>query len=181
MSWFQTYTGIEFDFNNISPELINLEDIAHSLSNICRFGGHCGLFYSVAHHSLIMSHYADNLYNKKWALLHDATEAYVGDVIRPLKQKITGYDEIEQRVLISIAEKFGLSTPIPEKVKELDDLILQTERRFFWNDPINCGEMHSGMFNELKSNQSCRNMTTCDTKNYFIERFKELWTGEYFG
>src|SRR5438128_12538670 len=81
--WMQTYTGRAF--YPLDPRLddICIEDIAHALSMLCRYGGQCQEFYSVAEHSVLMS-YAVNPQHALWALLHDATESYMGDLIRPL-------------------------------------------------------------------------------------------------
>lgn len=84
----RTFTDKKFYFLDIRPEHICIEDIAHSLSNICRYGGHCKQFYSVAEHSIAC---CDRMGNgedasvRLWALLHDAAEAYIGDICKPLK------------------------------------------------------------------------------------------------
>ena len=84
MFWIRTFTGGQFHFDDIYKNDIRIADIAHALSNTCRFGGHCREFYSVAQHSLSVSRNVP-----KWArypaLLHDAAEAYIGDIVSPLK------------------------------------------------------------------------------------------------
>jgi 5'-deoxynucleotidase YfbR-like HD superfamily hydrolase len=80
--WIQTYTGKQFEYYSIQAAVC-IEDIARSLSNICRFNGHCAFHYSVAQHSVLVS---QNTANQFYGLMHDAEEAYVGDMVRPLKQ-----------------------------------------------------------------------------------------------
>ncbi len=130
--WMQTFTGKQFWPVDPRSEEICIEDIAHSLSLQCRFGGHCLNFYSVAEHSVLVS---GNLAPefKLWGLLHDAAEAYVLDVVRPLKPYLPGYREIEDRVMIAICKQFGLgyiANPfaMPSAVKLADNRILLAER-----------------------------------------------------
>lgn len=124
----QTYTGKKFYPLDPRVEDIDFVDIAHHLSMICRFGGASMGFYSVAEHCLLLSYEASDE-NALWALLHDAAEAYVGDMVRPLKMSIPEYCKIEDRVLAVIAEKAGLAgTTIPQEVKNLDTNILLDEK-----------------------------------------------------
>lgn len=133
--WMQTYTGHAFWPLDPHPEDIHLADIAHSLAHICRYNGHCDRFYSVAEHCLLMAEAAitrfpgiDSLHIWQWALMHDAAEAYVADVPRPLKRFLNGYAEIERRVEAAIAARFKLPYPIPDAVKALDTAILLDEQ-----------------------------------------------------
>ncbi len=125
--WMQTYTGRRFYPLDPRPEEIDPEDIAHALSLLCRYGGHVDRFYSVAEHSLLVSDSVPSTYALH-ALLHDATEAYVVDVPRPLKRQLTNYSEIEQRVWLAIAERFGIASEMPGQVKIADNRILIDER-----------------------------------------------------
>lgn len=86
---------------------IDIEDIAFSLSHLCRFGGHCKRFYSVAEHSV----YVSRLVSPEaalWGLLHDASEAYVGDMPRPLKRMLPEFVMMEGKVQQAVAERFSL-------------------------------------------------------------------------
>lgn len=127
MSWIQTFTGRKFDLNDPQPEMIFIEDIAHALANVCRYTGHCKEFYSVAQHSVYVSAQVPEPI-KLQALLHDATEAYVADMSRPLKQMLSVYQEIEARVWRAIAARFGLPEKMAPEVKVADNLLLMTER-----------------------------------------------------
>lgn len=126
--WFQTISGMQFYPLDPRPEDIRTGDIAHGLSMICRFGGHVREFYSVAQHSVLVSH-AVPPRHALWGLLHDATEAYLGDMIRPLKLSMPAYQEVEKRLEAVIAEVFNLPMPMPREVKHADNMLLMTERR----------------------------------------------------
>lgn len=125
--WIQTFGGKRFDLLNPRAEDIEIEDIGRALSRICRYTGHSKQFFSVAQHSVLVSVVVDKPYQLH-ALLHDATEAYIGDISSPLKKLIPGIKEIEARIEGVIAQKFGLSLPPPEAVVEADLRMLSTEK-----------------------------------------------------
>lgn len=125
--WMQTNSGRRFYPLDPRPADVDREDIAHALSLLCRYGGHVDRFYSVAEHSILMSNAVEPEHALA-ALLHDATEAYVVDVPRPLKRVLDGYREIEQRVWYAIAVRYGLDLTLPGPVKVADNRILLTER-----------------------------------------------------
>lgn len=125
--WIVTSTGVRFDLLAPTVEMVHLEDIAHALSNVCRFGGHTRVHYSVAQHSVLASHLvppADALY----ALLHDATEAYIGDMVSPLKQVMPQFRQKEDRLWSVICEYFELPEQMPASVKRADLMMLARER-----------------------------------------------------
>ena len=125
--WIETYTQKRFNpFLDGAVDQIDIVDIGHALANTCRFSGHCNRFYSVAQHSVLVSEFCDPE-NKLWGLLHDASEAYLGDIPSPIKRGLTDYQEMEKRVQKLIAEKFELVWPIPPQVKEIDLRALRTE------------------------------------------------------
>ncbi len=106
-----------------------LEDIAHHLAAVSRYSGATKAPYSVAEHSVIVSLYVPPEHALE-GLLHDATEAYLGDIIRPIKRLFgTEYGEVEHRLAAVIFEKFGVvSTPESRAaVKAIDDRIIQDE------------------------------------------------------
>ena len=132
MTYFATYTGRKIDVKKISADDICLEDIAHHLSNIQRFGGALpfGCVYSVAQHSMIVAahvHGNDNEEACRHALLHDATEAYLGDIVTGLKSYLPDYKKIEKRVESIIFEKYNIDTSYKELVKETDTRIVLDE------------------------------------------------------
>lgn len=128
-AWIQTYSGRRF--NPIKPnyKAIVIQDIAHALSMQCRFSGHCREFYSVAQHSVLVSHICGE--DALWGLLHDASEAYVVDVPRPIKRsgKFQAYIEIEEMVQKAVCERFGLALTEPHSVRKADKIMLATEAR----------------------------------------------------
>lgn len=129
-TWMQTVSGKAFWPLDPRPEELDIYDIAHALGMMCRYGGHCSRFYSVAEHSVLMANYAElhlGAELAKIALMHDATEAYLSDVIRPVKVHLSNYKEIEGRLWLCIAERFGLPKVIPDEVHHLDNCILRDE------------------------------------------------------
>jgi uncharacterized protein len=132
--WMQTYTGLAFWPLDPRADEIRILDIAQALSKLCRYGGHCVRFYSVAEHCVhVASQAPDHL--KLAALMHDASEAYVIDVPRPLKSWLPGYKEIEERVEKAIAGRFNLPSPLPEEIKRLDERIIEDERMQAMSEP----------------------------------------------
>lgn len=127
MSWIQTFTGRKFDLADPQPDMVDIADIAHALSNVCRFTGHCREFYSVAQHSVYVAEQLPYPL-KLQGLLHDAAEAYVTDLATPLKWMLPEYKEIEWRVWRAIAARFGVPTNLAPEVKAADTLLLMTER-----------------------------------------------------
>jgi len=129
-AWIITFTGDKFYHLAPTPEMVHIEDIAHSLSMLCRWTGHTKFHYSVAQHS----YYASFLVAKEFALdalLHDSSEAYLGDMNRPLKHFTAAgpaYMEIEAGVEKVIFEKFGVPFPLPEVVKVADTQMLYAEK-----------------------------------------------------
>lgn len=127
--WLQTFLGVQFFPLDPRPEDIHLEDIAVALSNLNRFGGHTRWPYSVGQHSILVANHC--LRTEALAgLLHDATEAYLVDVPRPIKRHLGGYVEIESRLATVIGERFGVSlNPLSADVHRCDEEALATEKR----------------------------------------------------
>jgi hypothetical protein len=125
--WIQTYSGRQFFPLDPRADEIHIEDVAHSLSLQCRYAGHCRRFYSVAEHSVHLARFV-SAPNKLWALLHDASEAYLVDVPRPVKPALTGYKGLEQCVMLEIAIRFNLSWPMPQEVHDADMRICVDEK-----------------------------------------------------
>jgi len=125
--WIQTYSGKKFFPSAPKTEDVDILDIAHALSMLCRYGGHCKQFYSVAEHSVHAS-YAVASEHALWALLHDASEAYLVDVPRPIKPLLTGYKELEAGIMRAVCGRFGLPNDQPEDVARVDKALLYDER-----------------------------------------------------
>jgi uncharacterized protein len=120
-----------FHGNYINPcepeaDMISIGDIAHALSMQPRFGGHLPMFYSVAQHCVLAAEYVSNEHRLA-ALLHDASEAYLIDVPRPVKRQLLNYKEIEDKLMTVIADKFGFQWPLHESIKRADETMLRLE------------------------------------------------------
>lgn len=157
--WIQTRSGRKFDLLNPKPEMVDPADIAHALSQICRFSGHCREFYSVAQHCVLVCQLVGEMAGvarpgekdfevavMRAALMHDAGEAYYGDVVRPLKRvlealigeddlanrdRVNTLDIVMSRVDAAIGERFRLDDTylIESMIKQADLELLATERR----------------------------------------------------
>jgi len=134
MDFIVTYTGVKFYILNPKPDDINERDIAHALSLLCRGNGHLYHFYSVAQHSLncyyeaVARGYSKRL--KLALLLHDASEAYISDITRPVKRNLSDYCEIEKMIQDCVYKHFGLDDLTEQEleiIKEIDDNMLCIE------------------------------------------------------
>lgn len=133
---FNTRSGLLVDLNYPTVDMIVAEDIAHALSRICRFGGHTMGHYSVAEHSILVASLApENL--KLEALLHDAPEAYLGDVIKPLKNILGSvYSDLEEKFELVISVKFDLERHKLIAIKEFDKQALGLEHEAYIKDDL---------------------------------------------
>jgi len=168
--WIQTFTGGRFWPMDPHAEDVEIADIAHALSMQCRFAGHCIRFYSVAEHCVHLSH-AVPAEHALWALLHDASEAYLADVPSPVKPFLAGYREAETLVMFAVCRRFGLDYEMPPAVHEADWRILGDERANLsacvveWSNPppplgIDLAFWSPG-----------------EAESRFLARFHELWGG----
>jgi hypothetical protein len=134
MPWMQTYTGQKLNCDCPDPQSIDIIDIAVGLSRLARYAGQTKVFYSVAQHSV----YVADLVGRRGGttseqligLLHDAPEAYLGDLVRPVKMQLPGFVELEEKLWNAISTKLlGWPLPIPEIVHVADRTLLVTEAR----------------------------------------------------
>lgn len=139
--WIETYTGKIVNPLDLKDADICIEDIAASLSKLCRYTGHCSHFYSVGQHSLYVSYLVRDALNQKTltmspadidrtslaALLHDGAEAYTNDISRPVKYAVKGFREIEKVIEGKIMQHFGCTGVDWELIKAWDDTMLATE------------------------------------------------------
>lgn len=147
----KTISGIYVDVFEPKPEMFVIEDIAHALSMIPRWGGHSPWFLSVAEHSRVVAYETKG--DKLEALLHDASEAYLMDLPRPIKRNMPEYKAIEDGVMKVIAEKFGFQYPLSEETKLADKNRLEAE----WKDKeVFCSNRLTGHFEPYNYNRECR-------------------------
>ena len=128
--WMQLNSGRRFYPVDPRPDEVFIEDIAHGISLANRFAGQCRSAYSVAQHSVLVSRFCDQK-DALWGLLHDASEAYIGDITRPLKRSglLGGYLDAESKLMQAVTFRFGLQPQMPPSVKLADDILLVTEAR----------------------------------------------------
>lgn len=167
--WIQTYTGKQFWPLDPRPEHICIEDIAHALSNLCRYTGHTNKFYCVAQHSCFASHLVPSKF-ALWGLLHDAAEAYIGDMSRPLKGMLPEFKQIENKIMIAVCGKFGLFFPEPPAVKQIDDALLATEMQTFMEKPPKPWTLPEPPIPQF----DIYPMTSKQCEDWFLVRFKTL-------
>jgi len=128
--YFRTYTDRRVDLFEPKTSEISIFDIARSLSQQCRFLGHTTRFYSVAQHSILVSQLVPNE-DALWGLLHDASEAYTGDLPRPFKGllEMVQYRLAEGRLMVTICDRYNLRPEMPRSVDLADRAMLATEFR----------------------------------------------------
>ncbi len=125
--YIQLITGKRFPFLNPKPEDINILAVACGLSHQCRYAGQIKQFFSIAEHSLQLSYAVPSEY-AKWALLHDAAEAFITDIPSPIKAHLPEFIEIENKVMEAVCDAFSIDREMPEIVKEYDARICVNER-----------------------------------------------------
>lgn len=151
-----------------------IEDVAHSLANQCRFTGHTARFYSTAQHSVLVSEIVPTS-DRFVALMHDASEAYLSDISRPVKRQVAfqAYKEIEERLMYALADHFGFAWPAPATVHWADDVLLRTEQRDLMPNLL---RVPGDDYLDFK----IAPMLPEQAESYFLARFHEL-TGETHG
>lgn len=166
--WMQTYTGKQFWPIDPRSEDVCIEDIAHALSMMCRYNGHCQWFYSVAEHSVYVSKHVPKEF-ALWGLLHDAAEAYVADIVKPAKRFISGYADVERRIMIAICEKFGLDTSEPASVKLIDTSILGDEMAQVMGTPPSEWNLPYKPLGQI-----ILGLDPAKARRLFLDRYKEI-------
>ena len=170
-NWIQTFTGKQFWPLDPKPEDVCIEDIAHALSMICRFNGHCNQFYSVSEHSVLVSQHVNPLFALK-GLLHDASEAYISDLGKPIKKDINGYKAIENRLQQVIFGRFKIWNFEEDwQIKQIDQRILVDEQsQLMPNPPIEWSQTKD--IEPLGVNIEC--WQPGQAKTEYIKQFNEL-------
>lgn len=151
----RTFSGEYIDVFDPSPAHLHIEDIAHGLAYRCRFGGHTKNFHSVAEHCIHISDMCPP-HLRLQALLHDASEAYIGDMPTPIKQCLPDFQSLENRLMEAIGLKFGFSPRIDPFVKALDKSSLEWE----WENKV--------------LNDNVKSMEPERVKALFLMRFQQI-------
>lgn len=128
-------SGHLFDVDEAAPAAFDMAVVGHALAHICRYGGHTSRFYSVAEHCVLLAEYFELRAKPglaKWALVHDAPEAFVGDVIRPLKRRLPAFVAAEDKLAASLFARLGLMGDMPAEVEAADSRILADEVAMFF-------------------------------------------------
>lgn len=167
-----TYTGRLFWPLNPRIDDINALDICHALSQQCRFTGHTSEFYSVAEHSCRVHDELSKEY-KLAGLLHDASEAYLMDLARPVKEQdeMHLFREAEDHLMELVAEKFGFEFPYSKEVYKVDKILLNTEYR----DLMSKNKLREADFNGHKPlEKMIKPWSSPEAKFGMVERLEKL-------
>jgi 5'-deoxynucleotidase YfbR-like HD superfamily hydrolase len=174
--YLQTVSGKWVNPLDPDPEQFDIEDIARALGNLCRFGGHCRTFYSVAQHSVIVSQLVEerggDAEDVFAALMHDAAEAYLGDMPHPLKHRSAlgaAFKEAERELEAAIETHFAIKRDVPE-IKRADRALLATERRAFSAERWRWPELEGVEARDLELVA----MAPQDATEAFLARYAEL-------
>lgn len=129
----ETWSGKRFEFLNPKRNQICLGDIANTLAGICRYNGNARRHYSVAEHSVLLADYAlarlgCTRQEARTVLMHDAAEAYIGDIPGPIKPFVPEFRGIEDAIMLELSRAFNLIHPIPDWIKDIDRRIVSDER-----------------------------------------------------
>ena len=162
-------SGRRFDLLNPVANEFDIEDIAHGLAHVCRYAGQCRTFYSVAEHSLLVSETVDE--HAFEALLHDAAEAFIGDITRPLKQLLPDYKAIEAEIESAISERFELSMAAKRTIKEADLRVLAAEQMQIMAPGCADWASEAGI---NPADITVRGLLPSQAKAEFLHRFREL-------
>lgn len=166
-----TSQGEFFNFLDPMGENFSIVDIAHALSNLCRFGGHVKEFYSVAQHSVILSYNVDKKIQFE-ALMHDAAEAYIGDMVTPLKDIMEEYKNLEKKIEFILFSNFNINYPLPEEIKKSDKRMFATELRDLFSFDVSYIKEHMGI---EPYNEKIIPLPPEQAKKLFLKRFSELF------
>jgi uncharacterized protein len=164
-------SGFFFDFTNPEAGPYIVEDIAGALAKLCRFTGQCEGFYSVAQHSVAVSHLVPP-HLARHALLHDASEFVLGDMSSPLKQLFPEYKALQRRVDAALWAAFGLESLEPREVKAADLVMLANEREQLL-PPSRDWEILEGV--KADPRVHLWPMDWVASRAQFLARFRELW------
>lgn len=172
--WMMTHSGKRYYPTNPRPEDVDIKDVAHHLSMLCRYTGACNFFYSVAEHSILVANLVAQVAPEHAlaGLLHDATEAYLGDMGRPLKSSMPLYRKIEDlNWELAIAPRFGLPEKLPQIVHDADEAVYRVEAPLLMHAKFPY-KPYVPAFDT--SNSRILGLAPASAKRRFLDRYEEL-------
>jgi hypothetical protein len=155
----RTNSGTFVNVFDTNPDSIKIEDIAHALSRLPRFGGHLNRHYSVAQHSVLCAQMAKTKKDKKAALLHDGSEAFLLDMPTPIKARMGEYKQYEDKLMTIIFKKYDLEWPLSNNIKKIDRKMLLIE----WDNLA------------INDNKEFKCWTPNKAKKEFLKLYKQLF------
>ena len=160
-----TYCGPLFDFKDPTTDMVRIEDIARGLSNSAHFGGQTEQYFSIAQHCLLVYELIPDEHKESYtfgmaALLHDASEAYTGDMVKPLKNMLPEFKKIEDRIMEVIFEKYDLPLRTLKLIKDYDMTAQKIEYQY--------------LFGRNREEKYLPVMTPKESYDAFMEMFNKL-------
>jgi len=169
-SFIITALGDKFDFDNPESSYMDIYQIGLSLSKQCRFNGHTSVFYSVAQHSVLVSYYLPPELALA-GLLHDASEAFIGDLVTPLKKRFPEFKELEDKIQRAINLRFNLPLTVDPRIKQTDLRVLATEKR----DVMPPNNYHWAILDGIDPfGEKIRAQNNAQAYASFIARYKDI-------
>lgn len=176
-----TRDGHLFYFDQLNVESIPLHSVAHSLSQQCRFNGHIEEHYSVAEHSVHISHlvleYGGSPDTALYGLLHDASEAFMGDMPRPLKKMFPAFSNLESRIMEKYCELYSIDDPDVKMVQWLDCNIVRDEAEKFYAEPPEWTKEYASVIHPDR----LLGWDAMAVKYIFLEQFQHLQEARNYG
>lgn len=166
-----TVSGRFYDLLRPGEYDYDVEEIAHALSNLCRYTGHTNRFYSVAEHSVLVSRLVP-VELSLCGLLHDASEAFLGDVSSPLKRLLPDYKRIEENVEEAIAAHFQIPYPYPEEVHEADKRMYWQERQAVADNGVRDTLWHQNL--RATRRAEAKGLAPHMARRMFMSRYREI-------
>lgn len=171
-----THSGKRLYLEHPEPDAITIEDIAHCLARIVRFNGSPHGNYTVAEHSVVCAGraIAECPEYALAALMHDASEAYLGDVSTPLKERLANYRAIEDRVMQAIAQKFNFAYPLPLEVEGIDRRVLMREASFFFPASKEWQRIFTGEPTYTREQAPIGSWTSTKAEHEFLKAYRSI-------
>lgn len=172
-NWMRTVSGGRFYPADPRPEDFFICDISCGLAHECRYGNQLRNWYDVAQHSVLVASILPQEL-KFQGLMHDAPEAYIGDMTRPNKLELPDYRRLEDRVWRAIATRFGLPFDLDPRVKEADDAVLMAERNHLFPDDKDIWTIKAKPASVVIQDIDYR-----ESERLFLEAFHQLTNGAF--